>query len=118
MSEQLLTQGAGTALSVALSNKPQETQALAMAAFGLGAQYGVMLPFSRKHEYEADHIGLIFMAMAGYDPHESVPFWERMSQKGGSNMPEFMSTHPLDENRIAKLNEKMPEAMKYYKPKK
>lgn len=115
MSEQMVAQGAGTALSVALSQKPQQTQQWAMAAFGLGAQYGVLLPFSRKHEYEADYMGLIFMSMAGYDPNESVAFWQRMSQQGGSKTPEFLSTHPVDENRIAKLKEKIPEAMKFYK---
>lgn len=118
MSEQMVAQGAGTALSVALTNKPEQTQQLAMAAFGIGAQYGVLLPFARKHEYEADHMGLIFMAMAGYDPNESVPFWERMAQLGGSGMPEFLSTHPVSENRIAFLKEKMAEALQYYNPKK
>ncbi len=115
MSEQMLAQGANTALSVALAQKPQQTQQWAMAAFGLGAQYGVLLPFSRKHEYEADYMGLIFMSMAGYDPNESIAFWQRMSEQGGSKMPEFLSTHPVDVNRIAKLREKMPEALKYYK---
>jgi predicted Zn-dependent protease len=118
MSEQMLAEGAGTALSVAMANEPQETQQLAYAAFGLGAQYGVLLPFSRKHEYEADYMGLIFMAMAGYDPNESIAFWQRMSQQNGAKMPEFLSTHPVDENRIARLKEKMPDAMKYYNAKK
>jgi len=116
MSEQLLAQGFGSALSVALSEKPQETQQLAMAAYGLGSQYGYMLPFSRKHEYEADEMGLYFMAMAGYDPAQSVEFWKTMAKSKGTTTPEFLSTHPLDENRIAKINEKLPEAMKYYKP--
>ena len=73
------------------------------------------MPYSRKHEYEADRLGLIFMAMAGYDPNEAVAFWERMSADGTGSTFEFMSTHPSDANRIAKLNALMPEAMKYYK---
>lgn len=114
MSEQLLAQGMGSALSVALSTKPQETQQLALAAFGVGSQLGYLLPFSRKHEYEADEMGLYFMAMAGYDPAQSVEFWKAMSKAGAASTPEFLSTHPCDANRIAKLNEKLPEALKYY----
>jgi predicted Zn-dependent protease len=87
-----------------------------MTAFGVGAQYGALLPFSRQQESEADHLGLDFMAMAGYDPHVAVPFWERMSQGGGQKPPEFMSTHPADATRIANLQKLIPEAMKYYKP--
>jgi predicted Zn-dependent protease len=98
-----------------MANEPQETQALWMGAFGLGAQYGVMLPFSRSHESEADHLGIIFMAMAGYDPNTAVGFWERMAAQGGEKPPEFMSTHPSDQTRIADIKENLPEAMKYYK---
>jgi predicted Zn-dependent protease len=82
--------------------------------FGIGSQLGVMLPYSRKHEYEADELGLIFMAMAGYDPRTAVDFWTRMAQAGGNSGPEIMSTHPNDQNRIAKIKEHMPEALKYY----
>jgi predicted Zn-dependent protease len=114
MSDQMLVELGGTTLAAALESKPQETQQLAMIAFGAGSQYGVMLPFSRKHEYEADYMGLIFMSMAGYDPNQSVVFWQRMAQKGGSKTPEFLSTHPVDENRIAKIKEKLPEALTYY----
>lgn len=114
MSEQLLTQGLGTALSAALSQKPSETQQLALAAFGLGAQLGYLLPYSRKHEFEADEMGLYFMAMAGYDPAQSIEFWKAMAKNNTGSTPEFMSTHPLDENRIAKIAEKLPEAQKYY----
>ncbi len=114
MSDQMLVQLGSSTLSAAMASKPTETQQLAMAAFGAGAQYGVMLPFSRKHEYEADYMGLIFMAMAGYDPNQSVGFWQRMAQKGGAKTPEFLSTHPVDENRIAKIKEKLPEALAYY----
>jgi predicted Zn-dependent protease len=116
MSEQLVTQGAGAVLAVALSEKPKETQQLALAAFGIGSQLGYMLPFSRTHEYEADEMGLYFMAMAGYDPSQSVDFWKSMAQNNTNKMPEFLSTHPLDSNRIAKISEKLPEAMKYYHP--
>jgi predicted Zn-dependent protease len=116
MSQGLLAQMGGVALSEALKTQPGQTQELAMTAFGVGAQYGALLPFSRKQDSEADHLGLIFMAMAGYDPKVAVPFWQRMSQGGGGKPPEFMSTHPSDETRIANLQRLMPEAQKYYKP--
>ncbi len=115
MSQGLLTQLGGLGLAIALKDKPRETQQLWMTAFGIGAQLGVMLPFSRLHESEADHLGLIFMAMAGYDPHEAVKFWQRMAaNKSGAAPPEFLSTHPSDATRIRKLKELMPEAMRYY----
>jgi len=116
MSHALLAELGGTALAVALHDKPQETQALWMGAFGVGAQFGVMLPFSRGHESEADHIGLIFMAMAGYEPEAAVTFWERMAAQGGQKPPEFMSTHPSDETRIADIKGHLPEAHSYFKP--
>ena len=115
MSQALLTQLGGIALSEALKQKPAETQSIFNTAYGLGSQYGVMLPFSREHELEADKLGLIFMAMAGYDPNTAVSFWERMNAKGGQKPPEFMSTHPSDEKRISKIKAALPEAMKYYK---
>ena len=115
MSHMLAVQFGGLALSVALAQRPGETQGLWMAAFGLGAQVGLLLPFSRLHEYEADRLGLTFMAMAGYDPREGVKFWERMAQKqGGKKPPEFMSTHPSDEKRIANIKQLIPEVMPYY----
>ncbi len=116
MSQGLIALTGGVALAKALENKKQETQALFMAAYGVGAQVGVLLPYSRLHESEADHLGLIFMAMAGYDPYESVSFWERMSAGKSGAPPEFLSTHPSDETRIRKLKEAIPEAMGYYKP--
>ncbi len=116
MSQQMALQMGGIALNEAVKNEPEQTQALYMSAFAVGAQYGAMLPFSRKHESEADHMGLIFMAMAGYDPREAPGFWERMSAAGGAAPPEFMSTHPSDATRVRQLNEHMPEALKYYKP--
>jgi predicted Zn-dependent protease len=114
MSHQMAVQMGGMALSEATKSKPEETQAIYMSVFAVGAQYGAMLPYSRKHESEADHIGLIFMAMAGYDPREAPKFWQRMSAGGGAAPPEFMSTHPSDETRIRQLNERMAEALGYY----
>lgn len=117
MSQGLLAQMGGMALATALQSKPQETQQLWMTAFGLGAQYGVLLPHSRGQESEADHLGLVFMAMAGYDPSSAVPFWQRMAEKsGGQKPPEFMSTHPSDETRISDIRALLPEALKYYTP--
>lgn len=114
MSQGLALQLGGVALSEAVKSKPEQTRNLWMGAFGLGAQVGVMLPFSRQHESEADHLGLVFMAMAGYDPREAPKFWERMAAQGGGAPPEFLSTHPSDETRIRQLNEFMPEALTYY----
>ncbi|MDX2444024.1 MAG: M48 family metallopeptidase [Bacteroidales bacterium] len=116
MSQSLATQMGGMALSVALEEQPEETQQLWMMAYGLGAQYGAILPYSRLHESEADHLGLIFMSMAGYDPNAAVAFWQRMAKmKSGQSPPEFLSTHPSDETRISEIKGWMPEAMKYYK---
>ena len=117
MSQQLAAQLGGTALDAALASKPAQTRQLWSGAFGLGAQYGVLLPFSRQQESEADRLGLVFMAMAGYDPHTAIEFWGRMSAAaGGQKPPEFLSTHPSDATRIAKLNQLLPEAMGYYQP--
>lgn len=117
MSQGLIQQMGGEALNVAMATKPDETRALFGTAYGLASNYGAMLPFSRLHESEADKMGLIFMAMAGYDPREAPKFWERMAaQSGGAAPPEFMSTHPAHATRIKDLNAQIPEAMKYYKP--
>ncbi|MDI6796180.1 MAG: M48 family metallopeptidase [Desulfatibacillaceae bacterium] len=116
MSHLLLAQLGGMALSQALSDKPQQTQALWMTAFGLGAQVGVLMPYSRVQENEADHLGLVFMAMAGYNPNAAVDFWQRMTaKKQGGAMPEFLSTHPSDATRINNIRSLMPEAMQYYR---
>jgi len=117
MSQAMVQQLGGMALQVALSQKPQETQNLFMQAYGIGSTVGAVLPWSRQQETEADQYGLIFAAMAGYNPQEAIPFWERMSSAGGAKPPEFLSTHPSDETRIRKLKQFMPEAMKYYNTK-
>ena len=114
ISQQLLVNYGGAALGMLLQNKSETTRNLAMTVYGLGSQVGVILPYSRLNEGEADHMGIIFTAMAGYDPRAAIPFWQRMSA-GGSSTPEFLSTHPGDTNRIKKLEEWMPEALKYYK---
>jgi predicted Zn-dependent protease len=117
MSQLLLVQMGGIALSEAIKTKPEQTRQLWMTAFGLGAQLGAILPYSRLHESQADYLGLVFMAMAGYDPHNAVDFWERMAQdKKGQAPPEFLSTHPSDQTRIKKIQEEIPKAMQYYRP--
>jgi len=115
MSQGLLAQLGGQALSVALQNKPEQTKQLWMSVYGAGSQVGVLLPYSRTNESEADHLGLIFMSMAGYDPNEAVTFWQRMAASGGQKPPEFLSTHPADETRIADIKKEIPEAMQYYR---
>jgi predicted Zn-dependent protease len=115
MSQALVTQLGGQVLAEALKQKPQQTQQIWMTLFGVGVQVGAVLPYNRLQESEADHLGLIFMAMAGYDPNASIEFWQRMSQNAGTKPPEFLSTHPTDENRIQKIKSEIPEAMKYYK---
>lgn len=115
MSQGLAASVGYVALDVALREKPAETRNLFLAAYGVGATVGVLLPFSRKHESEADEIGLYLMAAAGYDPHEAVEFWQRMAQLSPNKVPEFLSTHPSHKNRIQDINEKyMARAMKYY----
>jgi len=115
MSQQLVIQMGGTALNEAMKNKPEQTKAIWMTTYGVGAQFGAILPYSRLHESEADEMGLIFMAMAGYNPEKAIEFWTRMSKiSSGKKPPEILSTHPSDETRINKLKEQLPEAMKYY----
>lgn len=116
MSQSLLQQLGGAALQVALANKPAETQNLFLSAYGVGSNVGFLLPFSRKEESEADKYGLYFSAMAGYNPQEAIPFWERMSAAGGAKQPEFLSSHPSDATRIEKIKSYMPQALEYYSP--
>jgi predicted Zn-dependent protease len=116
MSQQLLQQAGAVGLMVAMNDEPAETQAMWLAVYGVGTTVGIMLPYSRTHESEADHLGLIFMAMAGYDPHAAPDFWKRMAAgKQGGSPPEFLSTHPSDQTRINDITSWIPEAMKYYK---
>lgn len=114
MSQQLLQQAGAVGLMVAMKDEPVQTQAMWLAVYGVGTQVGIMLPYSRTHESEADHLGLIIMALAGYDPREAPEFWQRMASQGGGQPPEFLSTHPSHETRVENLNNWIPEAMKYY----
>lgn len=114
MSQQMMTEYGTAAIGTALGRTSTGVQQAAAAAIGLGSQYGILLPYSRKQELEADKLGLIFMAMAGYNPSQAAAFWTRMSQQGSST-PEFMSTHPSDNTRIQQIEKDLPEAMKYYK---
>jgi predicted Zn-dependent protease len=110
MSAGLLQQLGGAGVAIAVGGKSQETQQMAMTAYGAATELGGMLPFSRNHETEADRIGLLLMAIAGYNPDESIAFWERMSTNAGGNKPpEFMSTHPSDATRIANLQALIPQ---------
>jgi predicted Zn-dependent protease len=115
MSQGLIAQLGGTALSTALATKPEATRQLWMSVYGVGTQYGALLPYGRMQESEADHLGLVFMTMAGYDPNVAVSFWERMAtQKGGQAPPEFLSTHPSDATRIANIKRLIPSVVAQY----
>jgi predicted Zn-dependent protease len=118
MSDQMVAQAGGSAVGALVSGKSQATQALVGQAYGVASQVGVLLPFSRKQEAEADYIGLLYMARAGYDPAAAVAFWERFSeynrQHGGSEGLSFLRTHPLDEKRIQSLKDELPRARVEY----
>ena len=113
LSQQMLAQYGAAGVGAILSKSSSSVQTIGQSVFGLGAQYGALLPFSRKQESEADRLGLIFMAIAGYTPDVALPFWQRMAQQG-SSVPEFMSDHPADNTRIAEIQKEIPEAMQYY----
>jgi predicted Zn-dependent protease len=116
MSQGMMAQMGAVALSVALASQPAVTQDLFMQAYGVGTNVGVLLPYSRLHESEADRIGLVIMARAGYDPEAAVPFWKRMNASGGARPPELLSTHPAPSSRIANIKKHLPEAMRHYRP--
>ncbi|MEO7444188.1 MAG: M48 family metallopeptidase [Ferruginibacter sp.] len=116
MSQVALAQGLQVAGNIFTQNS-QQANSIFNNVFGPAASVGVILPNSRNQEYEADKFGLIFTALAGYNPREAIPFWERMASAGSGNKPpEFLSSHPSDDNRIARIQSYMPEALKYYKP--
>jgi predicted Zn-dependent protease len=117
MSQGLLVNLGGLGLAMALQDKPRETVQLALVAYGVATTVGVMLPYSRSHELEADRLGMNYMAKAGYDPTEAIKLWRRMkaeSAKHGSKPPEFLSTHPAEEHRIAELEKHLPQALALY----
>jgi len=118
MSEALLVQLGGLTLEEAMKNKSQQTQALFLSLYMIGSNLAIMLPHSRLQESEADRLGLIFAAMAGYNPEEAIPFWQRMSAAAkGPKIPQFLSTHPSDETRIKRITDLLPEVkQKYYTP--
>jgi predicted Zn-dependent protease len=116
MSQGLLINLGGLVLEEALKEKKQETQMLFLGLYMIGSNLALALPNSRMQESEADKLGLIFMSMAGYNPEEAVPFWQRMSAENKNKIPEFLSTHPSDETRIKKLSALIPEIKtKYFK---
>ncbi len=115
MSQQLLLTLGAVSLDVALREQPSKTRDIFMLAYGVGGTLGT-LAYSRQHEYEADALGMTFMAMAGYNPEHAITFWERMlAYSGGAQVPAFLSTHPTNEDRIEAAREYLPEAMNYYK---
>jgi predicted Zn-dependent protease len=115
LSQQMLLQYGAAITDVLVSNKSEVTRMGINTLYGIGAQVGVLLPYSRKQEYEADRLGMILMAMAGYDPAETLTFWERMTANGSGSVAEFMSTHPSDQKRIANIKVVMPEAQGFLK---
>jgi predicted Zn-dependent protease len=116
VSQQLIAKLGLSAVSAGMASRDPKTVETVTALLGAGATVGVLLPFSRSQESEADHMGLIYMAKAGYDPNQAISFWGRMAEKSGSGkVPEFLSTHPSDTTRINQLKKELPEAMQYYK---
>ena len=116
MSQGILAAAGGAAIAVFMREKPEETQALFLGAYGVGAGLTI-LAFGRNQESEADKLGMVFMAMAGYEPKEAIPFWERMkTMSGGGAPPEFLSTHPSNDTRIKRITDWLPTAESYYTP--
>jgi len=116
ISQALVKEFGVIALSEALAEKPAQTRNIFLNAYGVGTEVGVMLPYSRTIESEADRIGLVLMAMAGYDPRAAIDFWQRMAELNrGRTPPEFLSTHPPYEKRIENIRKFLPEALEYYK---
>jgi predicted Zn-dependent protease len=115
MSQQIVAEFGTVGVGALMNKSSAALQSLGQTVYGLGAQYVIMMPYNRKQELEADHLGLIFMAIAGYSPEAAIPFWQRMSQQGGgASVPPFLSTHPTDQARIEGIRSKLPEAMEYY----
>lgn len=114
MSQALVAQGLGSSLQAAMGQNPTATKSIFLTAFGVGSQLK-MLQYGRRQESEADRLGLIFMALAGYDPRGATPFWERMAAQSQGAPPEFLSSHPSDATRIADIQAALPEALGYYK---
>jgi predicted Zn-dependent protease len=114
-SQGLLATLGAVALDVSLRDESGERRQQALALYGAAATLGVILPYSRSHESEADHLGLFYMARAGYRPAAAVAFWRRFSQQGGAKPPEFLSTHPSDTTRVARLQALLPEAERRYR---
>jgi predicted Zn-dependent protease len=114
LSQQKALEYGGAILGAVIQGQSQQTQNLAAQVFGLGANYGVMLPFSRKHETEADNMGLVLMTMAGYNPDCALTFWQKMSANSGNNKLEILSTHPSDATRIANLQKLLPQVKQKY----
>ena len=115
LSHSMLTQAGVQATNAAVAAYDPRFQAITAGALGLGAQFGILLPYSREHESEADHLGILFMAKAGYDPAESITLWERMEAAGGARQPQWLSSHPNPATRRDQLRTWLPEAQRYYK---
>lgn len=118
ISQQMLTQYGAELLGQSISQKSEMVQAIAGTVYGIGSQYAVALPFSRKHETEADYMGLILMTMAGYNPDKAITFWQKMSAGTNGKIPEFMSTHPSDSRRINDIQKELPAIKAQYQNKK
>lgn len=114
LSTEILRQMGGRVLVSAVGSTSAITNTVIQQAYGLGSQVLVSLPYSRKQEHEADQIGLVFMAMAGYNPEQAISFWKKMAQQGGGSTSELLSTHPSDANRIKAIGEYLPKALPYY----